>query len=228
MANCNRIHTTLSYGDLVVQKYFGIVAMYSALLLMPGLLAAEVVGDAKAGKGKSVTCVACHGADGNSVNPQWPKIAGLGERYFVSQLKAFKEGPGGLRQTANAAMMYGMVAALSEQDMADLAAYYQSQTRTIGVTNDKFLAKGEAIYRGGNPDFGSAACIGCHGPQGNGNVLAGFPAVSGQHAEYTYNQLQAFHDEKRHGDPNGMMRNMVRKMSNEEMKAVAEYMQGLH
>ena len=211
-----------------MQKYFGIVATFFAFLFMPAVSAAELIGDAEAGKAKSAICGTCHGADGNSVMPQWPKIAGLGQRYFIAQLNAFKLGAKGSRQSAIAAMMYPMVNNLSEQDMADLAAYFQTQERTLGVADEKLVAKGEAIYRGGNPDFGSAACIGCHGPSGNGNPAAGFAAVSGQHAEYVYNQLQAFHDDKRKGDPNGMMRNMVRKMSNEEMKAVAEYIQGLH
>ena len=197
-------------------------------IFMSSAVAAELVGDPKAGKEKAAICVACHGADGNSVNPQWPKIAGQGQRYFIAQLKAFKQGGEGSRSGANAALMYPMAAQLSEQDMVDLAAYFGEQKITLGVADDSLARKGEAIYRGGNIDFGSAACIGCHGPSGKGNPTAGFPALSGQHAAYVYNQLQAFHDDERSGDPNGMMRNMVRKMSNEEMRAVAEYVQGLY
>lgn len=212
-------------------KYFGAIIFSSALAFVPvskSIADPVLTGDIEAGRAKSAVCIACHGADGNSVNPQWPKIAGLGERYFISQLKAFKLGANGPRQSMNAQMMYPMVMNLSEQDMADLAAFFEQQERSSGIADEKIYKKGEAIYRGGNSDFGSAACIGCHGPRGKGNPAAGFPAVSGQFAAYSYNQLQAFHDGKRGGDPNGMMVNMVRKMSTEEMKAVAEYIQGLH
>ena len=197
-------------------------------LVFGNAVAGEYMGDPEAGKQKATVCVACHGTDGNSVNPAWPKIAGQGQRYFVAQLKAFKLGPDGPRKGAAAALMYPMADALSDEDMLDLAAYFGGQPVVVGAADDKLVLKGEAIYRGGNPDFGSAACIGCHGPSGQGNPAAGFPALSGQHAEYVYNQLQAFHDGLRGGDANGTMRNMVRKMSNEEMRAVAEYVQGLN
>jgi cytochrome c553 len=202
--------------------------MAAAMLLPATVLAEELQGDAEAGRKKAQVCAACHQADGNSVNPIWPKIAGQGKRYFISQLKAFKEGAKGQRQGANAAMMYPMVSGLSEQDMADLAEYFSSQKISLGTASDELAKKGAAIYQGGNADFGSAACIGCHGPGGNGNPAAGFPALAGQHATYTYNQLKAFHDGTRSGDPNSMMRHMVRKMSDDEMRAVAEYIQGLY
>ena len=211
-----------------VTKLIGIKIIFMALWLPTWLSAAEIVGDPAAGANKAATCVACHGQDGNSVNPTWPKIAGQGQRYFIAQLKAFKLGADGPRKSANAALMYGMAAGLSEQDMADLAAYFAEQKISLGVADDNLARKGEAIYRGGNTDFGSAACIGCHGPSGRGNPPAGYPALSGQHAQYVYDQLQAFHSGERGGDANGMMRNMVRKMSDEEMRAVAEYVQGLH
>lgn len=199
------------------------------LLFSAAVLAGELTGDPEAGRKKAETCAACHGADGNSnINPAWPKIAGQSERYFISQLKAFQQGAAGPRQGANAALMYPMAAPLREQDMADLAAYFSSQKISLGAADDAAAKKGAAIYQGGNADFGSAACIGCHGPGGRGNPAAGFPALGGQHATYTYNQLKAFHDGTRSGDPNGMMRNMVRKMSDEEMQAVAEYIQGLY
>jgi cytochrome c553 len=198
------------------------------MLLTAAVQAGEMQGDPEAGRKKAEVCAACHGQDGNSPNPIWPKIAGQSERYFISQLKAFQQGAAGPRQGANAAQMYPMVAALREQDMADLAAYFSRQKATLGVADDELAKKGAAIYQGGNADFGSAACIGCHGPSGKGNPAAGFPALAGQHAAYTYNQLKAFHDGTRSGDPNGMMRNMVRKMSDVEMQAVAEYIQGLY
>lgn len=180
------------------------------------------------GEAKSAVCAACHGPDGNSVNPQWPKIAGQSHRYFISQLKAFQQGPDGPRRGDNAALMYPIVADLSEQDMRDLAAYFSAQEAQLAAAADEDLAeRGRAIYRGGNTDFKSAACVGCHGPAGRGNPAAGFPALAGQHAPYVYNQLRAFHDGRRAGDPNETMQNMVRKMSDKEMRAVAEYVQGL-
>ncbi len=205
-----------------------ILVTLALALLSAQANAADLLGDAEAGQSKSLVCAACHGTDGNSVNPDWPKIAGQGERYFIEQLVAFKQGAAGTRRSPNAALMYGMSAGLSEQDMADLAAYYAQQRISLGVADDSLVKRGEAIYRGGNIEFGSAACIGCHGPSGKGNPAAGFPAVAGQHAQYTYSQLQAFHQELRTGDTNRTMRNMVRKMSSEEMRAVAEYIQGLH
>jgi cytochrome c553 len=207
--------------------------MAAAMLLPATVLAEELQGDAEAGRKKAQVCAACHGQDGNSPSPATPqlvvpKIAGQGKRYFISQLKAFKEGAKGSRQGANALMMYSQAAGLSDQDMADLAAYFSSQKVAMGAASDELAKKGAAIYQGGNMDFGSAACIGCHGPGGNGNPAAGFPALAGQHASYTYNQLKAFHDGTRSGDPNSMMRHMVRKMSDTDMRAVAEYIQGLY
>jgi cytochrome c553 len=198
------------------------------LLLSAAVAAEELKGDPEAGRTKAAVCAACHGPDGNSVNPAWPKLAGQGERYIISQLKAFQQGAAGPRQGANAALMYPMAAPLREQDMADLAAYFSSQKIAPGVAQDELAKKGATLYKGGNSDLGSAACIGCHGPGGNGNPAAGFPTLAGQHATYVYNQLKAFHDGTRSGDPNSMMRNMVRKMSDEEMREVAEYIQGLY
>jgi cytochrome c553 len=197
-------------------------------LLAGSVLADEIQGDAVAGRQKAQVCAACHGPDGNSLNPIWPKIAGQGERYMISQLKAFKGGMQGTRRSANAALMYPMASSLSDQDMADIAAWYASQKPAVGAGDDILAKKGAAIYRGGSPGAGAAACIGCHGPAGKGNAAAGFPALGGQHAVYTQGQLQAFHDGLRNTDPNNMMRNVVHKMSIEEMQAVAEYIQGLH
>ena len=203
----------------------------SALLLLacvPGLALAQPAGNPEAGEQKAMVCVACHGPAGNSVNPVWPKIAGQAPRYFVEQLKAFKQGPEGPRRSANAALMYPMAANLSEQDMADLAAYFSRQEMTPGVADDKLAMQGQAIYRGGNSDTGLPACSGCHGPAGEGNPAAAYPDLSGQHAQYIYDQLQAFRSGERDGDPNAMMQNVAKLMSDEEMRAVAEYAQGLY
>ena len=180
-----------------------------------------VIGDPAAGKEKAAVCAACHNPDGNSVNPQWPKLAGQHSSYTLKQLHNFKDG------SRDNAIMAGQVAALSDQDMTDLAAYYASQTQTPGVTDPELLALGEAIYRGGDLERGIAACIGCHGPRGRGNPAAKFPALAGQHAEYTGAQLHAFRLMQRANDPNAMMRGIADKLNDRQIKAVSSYIQGL-
>ena len=185
--------------------------------------ATAAAGDATAGKTKSATCAGCHGADGGSVNPEWPNLAGQHAKYIAKQLTDFKAG----KDRSNATMA-GMVAALSKQDMADLAAFFSSLPRKVGAADKSLVAAGEKIYRGGNPATGVAACIGCHGPTGSGNPAANFPALSGQHAKYVENQLNAFKTGQRKNDAGKMMRNIAGKLSEKEIKAVASYVQGLH
>ncbi len=182
-------------------------------------------GDADRGLAKSQTCVACHGTDGNSVIPDYPKIAGQHEHYLAQSLREYRAGPQGER---NNPIMYGMAAGLSDQDILDLAAYYESQKLTIGEADPALFALGERIYRGGNVDANVPACIACHGPRGEGNVLANFPALHGQNAGYIVAQLHAFRDGTRAGGVNDMMAHVVTRMSEDEMKAVASYIQGLH
>lgn len=182
-------------------------------------------GDAEAGKSKTQTCVACHGADGNSVVANWPKIAGQYENYLEKQLKDFRMGEKGPRFEPS---MYAMVAALSDQDIADLAAFYSANKQTMGKAKSEYVALGERIYRGGNIQTGVSACIACHGPNGEGNEAAKFPKLAGQHATYIENQLIAFRDGKRKNSPNGMMESISHRLSAEEMKAVSSYVEGLH
>lgn len=182
-------------------------------------------GDVQAGATKSAPCVACHGEDGNSVAPLWPKLAGQYPSYFIKQIKAYKQGEKGPRHNPQ---MYGMVTNLSEQDIMDLAAYYASLTPSKGKVEAQYLSLGEKIYRGGLIDKGVTACIACHGPKGLGNELAGFPRVSGQHSQYSQDQLKAFSQNQRANDYNGIMRDIASKMNEDEMLAVSEYMQGLH
>jgi cytochrome c553 len=191
---------------------------FSALVLSAPLYAA---GDAAAGKAKSATCVACHGMDGNSAAPNFPKIAGQHEGYLYKQLMDFKTGK---RVDPT---MAGMVAALSKKDMRDLAAYYAGQTGSKGTTAEDQLALGQVIYRSGNATTGVSACAACHSPTGAGNPQANFPQLSGQHATYTESQLQQFAKGTRANDAGSMMRVIARKMSDAEMKAVSEYIQGL-
>lgn len=181
--------------------------------------------EALAGKGKTQTCVACHGPDGNSVVPNWPKIAGQWEDYLVKQLKDYREGEQGQRYEPS---MYAMVAALSDQDIKELAAFYASQTQTLGKTDVALLTLGERIYRGGDIQHGVAACVGCHAPDGSGNDAAKFPRLGGQHALYIENQLRAFRDGTRTNSPNGMMHDISIRMTDEQIKAVSSYIEGLH
>ncbi|MEE4378409.1 MAG: c-type cytochrome [Candidatus Competibacteraceae bacterium] len=185
-------------------------------------------GDPVAGKQKSAPCAACHNADGNSTNPEWPKLAGQNVKYSTKQLLNFKAGndPDATIKRVNA-IMNGMAAPLSEQDMDDISAYYASQAITPAEADPDLVALGEAIYRGGNLTTGMSACTGCHQPNGTGNPAAGFPSLAGQHAQYIETQLKAFRSMERANDPGQMMRNIAMKMTDAEIKAVASYIQGL-
>lgn len=178
-------------------------------------------GNAEAGKTKSATCAACHGADGNSVNPEWPKLAGQHPSYIAKQLANFKEDA-----RVNPSMS-PMAKPLSEQDMADLAAYFSSQVKKPGEADQTKVALGEQMYKGGNNATGVAACAACHGPTGAGNPASNFPSLSGQHATYIKNQLNAFRKGERANDAGKMMRNVAAKMTDAEIEAVAEYIAGL-
>lgn len=178
-------------------------------------------GNAEAGKTKSATCAACHGADGNSVNPEWPKLAGQHPSYIAKQLANFKEDA-----RVNPSMS-PMAKPLSEQDMADLAAYFSSQAVKPGEADQTKVALGEQMYKGGNNATGVAACAACHGPTGTGNPASNFPSLSGQHATYIKNQLNAFRKGERANDAGKMMRNVAAKMTDAEIEAVAEYIAGL-
>ena len=181
--------------------------------------------DVEKGKELSASCAACHGDDGISLNPVWPKLAGQNPKYLASQLHEFKKGPNGNR---NNAVMYGIAVNLSNQDIEDLSEYYSSLKSTVGLTKDEYLELGRNIYRGGNMEIKMQACISCHGPNGQGNYAAAIPMLSGQHSQYTYQQLKNFQTSIRSNDYNKMMRNIVHRMTDEEMKAVASYIEGLY
>ncbi len=202
-----------------MKKWLVSISM-SALLAASGITMAA--GDAEAGKTKSATCLACHMADGNSVNPEWPKLAGQHAAYLEKQIIEFKAG-----EVRNNALMAPMVASLSEQDAADLAAYFSSQTQTTGKADPKLVEKGRKIYVAGIADKEVSACSSCHGPSGYGNPAANFPRVSGQHATYLANTMKDFRAGVRNNDPQGMMRDVVARMSDEEIAAVSSYLQGL-
>lgn len=180
-----------------------------------------VTGDAQAGQSKAAACAACHGADGNSPSAEWPKLAGQHVDYTVEQLRRYQSGE---RQNA---VMQGMAASLSEQDMRDIAAYYANQAVQPGVADEDLAQQGERVYRGGDKETGLPACIACHGPTGAGVPGAGFAAVGGQHAAYTLDQLRRYASGER-DDPKDIMNRIARRLDQQEMRAVSSYLEGLH
>jgi cytochrome c553 len=198
-------------------------ALAAALVLAGGLQTGALAADAQAGKAKAQVCAACHGADGNSANPEWPNLAGQHARYVSKQLADFKAG-----EQRNNAVMRQQVASLSERDMADLGAYFATLTPAGGFVSPERLPLGQRIYRGGNQESGVPACIACHGPSGAGDPMAGIPALSGQRVAYTVVQLKAFRSGARSNDRNRIMRDVTRWLSDEEISAVSEYVAGLH
>ncbi len=184
---------------------------------------AKKAGDATNGQKLSATCAACHGADGNSVNPEWPKLAGQHASYIEKQLHDFRAD-----KRADPVMSAQAKGIKSDADIADLAAYFSSKKTKLGSADPDKVALGEAIYRGGNLTSGVAACSGCHSPDGAGNPAAKFPRIAGQQAKYVVKQLKSFKSGSRNNDPGKMMRNVALKMTDAEMQAVAEYIAGLH
>jgi cytochrome c553 len=182
-----------------------------------------VDGDAEAGKAKAITCGACHGSDGNSVNPVWPSIAGQHSTYLVEQLHNFKNG------VRNDPLMMGQVMMLNDEDMRNLAVYFSEQTAAARAVSDPaVIDRGARIYRGGDREDRVAACIACHGPTGRGNPASAVPAIQGQYAVYNAAQLRAYASGARKSDgPTRVMRDIASRLSEEDIVAVTSYMQGL-
>lgn len=180
-------------------------------------------GDAEVGKTKALACGGCHGMDGNSMVETFPKLAGQNEKYIIHQLKAFKTSQG-----RSNPLMLGMAAALSEADMADIGAYFQQQKTSSAAPNDASkLVLGREIYNGGDVAKGVPACKACHSPTGAGNAGTGYAQVGGQYVGYTLAQLHAFKDGSRTTDAKSLMRDIVAKMSDAELEAVANYIASL-
>jgi cytochrome c553 len=207
------------------KKGMTLMGVFSLGLLMAGNVGAAslVDGTADAGKAKSITCGACHGTDGNSVNPVWPTLAGQHAPYILDQLQAFKN------DARSDVLMSAQAKMLSEDDMRNLAVYYESQQRASRTVADASLVdKGEAIYRGGVAETGAAACMSCHGPAGQGNPAASYPSLRGQYATYTAAQLRAYASDARKSDgATRIMRDIAKRLSEDEIVAVASYVQGL-
>ena len=197
--------------------------------------AAMPKGDATAGQALAAPCAACHGADGNSAAPNFPKLAGQNAKYIYKQLVDMKS-----NRRPNP-MMTALIANLTEQDFANLAAYYAQQKSGVNLADPKLVAKGERLFRGGNPQTGVAPCAGCHGPAGKGNALAAFPKLGGQHVDYVKKQLIDFRaagrddntEQKRTNDAakageQGIMQMVAAKLSDKDIDALASYISGLH
>ncbi len=219
-------------ATVVTMKTSLIAGLFSsAMLTLGGLQAAvaselstDIGGDVQKGKEKAgQICQACHGLDGNGVpgQPVWPKLAGQHPRYIYKQLQNFKN-----NERWNA-QMSPMAMPLTDEEMRNLAAYYSSLEQSGGTAEEALVAKGESIYRAGNPATGVPACSGCHGPAGLGSNLARFPRIAGQHSEYTAQTLGHFRKAERANDPNGMMRGVAANLKDEEIDAVAAYIEGL-
>jgi len=195
-----------------------------SLLLTLGITGlAHAAGDAEAGQGKVVVCGACHGADGNSAAPNFPKLAGQGERYLLKQLNDIKSG------NRTVVEMTGLLDNLSEQDLADIAAYFASQQMSVGAADPKLVERGGALFRGGKLAEGMPACTGCHSPNGAGLDAAGFPQIGGQHAAYVAKQLTDFREGNRTNDGDSLiMRSIAAKLSNKDIAALSSFVQGLH
>jgi len=198
-------------------SYIGAILMALSSLMPFSLFAA----DSEAGKTKSALCGGCHGADGNSANPIWPSLAGQHASYLVKQINNFKSGD------RTDPTMQGMVAALNENDVADIAAYFASQQAKPVAFDASIIEQGEAIYRGGITETSVAACMGCHSPSGAGNAPAAYPSLKGQHPDYMIGQLKKFRDGTRANDTGNMMRNVAKRMSDSEIMAVAAYIAGI-
>lgn len=232
--------TLLQTTDESMNNVFKLLIMVVGALLLPigvhaaGPGPAGIVGDAAAGEGKIAVCAACHGNDGNSPMPTFPKLAGLGEKYLTKQLKDVKSGDRPIIE------MTGLLDNMSDQDLADIAAFYSQQPMQLsgakplkvklnsGIETDG-LELGEKVYRAGNATVGAPACTGCHSPRGLGNAPAGYPRLSGQHADYIEKQLKAFRAGDRVNDGDAKtMRQVAEHLSDAEIKAVANFIAGLN
>jgi cytochrome c553 len=198
--------------------------MVSTVMLL-GLGAGNVAaaaGDVQAGQAKASTvCLACHGLDGNSVNPEWPSIAGQHEDYIIKQVKAFRAG-----ERTNV-LMSPISLTLTDKEIEDTAAYFATQKIKGKEAAKSKVDLGQQIYRGGIVDSKTPACIACHGPNGRGVAAASYPSIRSQYATQVALQLQAYKKGERKTDQNEMMRVIAAKLTDEQIDAVAQYVQGL-
>ncbi|MGX9461779.1 c-type cytochrome [Shewanella sp. A14] len=185
-------------------------------------------GNAEVGKTKAIVCSACHGVDGNSMIDMYPKLAGQHPEYLEKQLKEFRSAAKtGGKEGRMDPIMIGMSMGLSDEDIADISAFFASQQKVVADVVD-VPAIGEKLYKGGDAARGITACVACHGPEGNGAAAAGFPVVGGQHANYIKIQLNKFRDASRHNDLNGMMQDVAKKLSDADIEALSKYISSIN
>lgn len=200
-----------------------LLAATSSVVLTAISTPALAAGSAEAGKDKVATCAACHGPTGNdSLLPNVPKLGGQGERYLIKQLNEIKA------DVRKVPLMTPILAALSEQDVADIAAYLATLPAPKGAVEKAKLELGKQLYRAGDAKLGVPACTGCHAPDGKGNAAAGYPALSGQDTPYVEVQLKAFRSGERANDPSNIMRTIMARLNDKEIAALASYVAGLH
>ncbi len=190
------------------------------IIMLTTFTSAQAAGDAAAGEEKSMACQGCHGADGNSPAGMWPSLAGQSQQYLTKQIKDFMAG------NRKNETMESMVIGLSDEDIADITAYFAAQkASSTNIDDDQgLITLGQKIYKGGNHESKLMACAGCHGAQAQGNGAAKFPSLVGQQSEYVLSQLQNFANGDRSNDLNKMMQDVATRMSTKEMEAVAAYL----
>jgi cytochrome c553 len=209
-------------------KALAAIATFSTLALLP--LQAAAKGSAEAGATKAAVCVACHGVNGNSVNPEWPSLAGQNAPYIAEQIRLFKANK---RLNIN---MNAQAAAIPDEDIEDIAAYFATQTPTGLEADPSYWQAGEKLYRAGDARRAIPACQACHGPVGRGNPGAGFPSLRAQHSVYTVKQLNDYAAQNRYRDAEGkvqqsrngrMMVDITSRLTAEDIRNLASYIQGM-
>ena len=192
----------------------------------------EIVGSVEAGTAKAAVCSACHGPNGNSINPEWPNLAGQNAAYIHEQLQMFKA------KKRNNPVMFPIVEPMSEQDFADVSAYFAAQTPKGLLADPSYWKAGETLYKSGDVARGIPACASCHGPSGAGNPASGYPALRAQHSVYTVKQLQDYLTQNRYRDAadtatvhttrnSAMMTTIAARLTPEDIRNLASYLQGL-
>ncbi|WP_304526408.1 cytochrome c [Halomonas sp. I5-271120] len=206
-----------------MRKLLALVSL-AITLSAGGVAQAELKGDPAAGREMAQSCAACHGAEGISVVGMFPNLAGQQASYLAKQIRDIRDG------NRVVAQMAGQVDNFSDQDAADVAAYFAGKTPNLGQVDaqPEVIDRGEQLYRAGDIAKGIPACTACHSPTGQGIGTAAYPALSGQKTDYIVSTLQAFAAGERANDPNAIMRTIAGKMSDDDMQAVSQYVLGLH
>jgi len=201
----------------IMKRLWILAATISGAIVSNSALSASV----EAGAAKAVVCQACHGANGNSANPEWPSLAGIGADYIAEQLKNFKDG-----KRPNPVMMPNAMT-LKDEDMDNLGAYFDSLTNTGLEADPSYWQAGQKLYRAGDPGRAIPACMACHGPTGRGNEPAKFPALNGQQSVYVMKQLNDYASGARATGPNGIMETISKRLLPDDIRNLASYVQGL-